>query len=183
MSQPNDPVQSLRELNCEARRQRILAAARTLIARGGIPALSMRKLAQEAGVSVTTLYNLFGVRDDILSALVHDAIDRIDQILQREAPLDVVRAEGRMIVDRFGGESVIVLIDPENFVLTAFRTEARSGEWDDNVLRLSDDTYVEGGVLRDSSGDVVADSRPLQVFTRWYGFSLTFPHTEIYGEG
>jgi AcrR family transcriptional regulator len=86
--QVEKPVQSLRELNCEARRQRILEAARTLIARGGMPALSMRKLAQEAGVSVTTLYNLFGVRDDILTALVHDAIDRIDQILEREAPLD-----------------------------------------------------------------------------------------------
>ena len=75
-------------MNCEARRQRILEAARTLIARGGMSALSMRKLAQAAGVSVTTLYNLFGARNDILTALVHDAIDRIDQILEREAPLD-----------------------------------------------------------------------------------------------
>lgn len=101
----------------------------------------------------------------------------------RYYPLDVVRAEGRMIVDTFDGESVVVLIDPENFVLAAFRTEARSGAWDDKVLRLSDGTYVDGGVLRDASGDVVAGSRPLQVFTRWYGFSLTFPHTEIYGGG
>ncbi len=101
----------------------------------------------------------------------------------RYYPLDVVRAEGRMIVDNFGDESVVVLIDPDNFVLAAFRTEARSAEWDDDVLRLSDGTYVEGGVLRDASGDVVIGSRPLQVFTRWYGFSLTFPHTEIYGEG
>jgi AcrR family transcriptional regulator len=82
------PAPSLREINCEARRQRILEAARTLITDGGMPALSMRKLAQEADVSVTTLYNLFGARNDILAALVHDAIDRIDQILEREAPLD-----------------------------------------------------------------------------------------------
>ena len=79
---------SLREFNCEARRQRILEAARTLIARDGLQTLSMRKLAREAGLSVTTLYNLFGARNDILSALVNDAIDRIDQILEREAPLD-----------------------------------------------------------------------------------------------
>ena len=26
-------------------------------------------------------------------------------------------------------------------------------------------------------------TRPLQIFTRWYGFSLTFPDTEIYGGG
>lgn len=79
---------SLRALNCEARRQRILASARQLIATAGVSGLSMRKLAQRAGLSVTTLYNLFGSREDILVALVHDAIDRIDQILEREAPLE-----------------------------------------------------------------------------------------------
>ena len=78
----------LRQRNCEARRQRILEAARKLITSGGVAALSMRKLAQEAGLSVTTLYNLFGAREDILRALVEDAIDRMDQILEREAPLE-----------------------------------------------------------------------------------------------
>ena len=50
--------------------------------------LSMRKLAKEAGLAVTTLYNLFGVRDEILQALVMDAIDQMDVVLDREAPLD-----------------------------------------------------------------------------------------------
>lgn len=48
----------------------------------------MRKLAQQAALSVTTLYNLFGARGDILRSLVEDAIDRMDQVLEREAPLD-----------------------------------------------------------------------------------------------
>jgi len=78
----------LRELNVEARRQRILDAARRLITAGGMAALSMRKLASEAGLSVTTLYNLFGVREEILQALVLDAIDQMDLILERDAPLD-----------------------------------------------------------------------------------------------
>ena len=78
----------LRELNVAARRQRILDAARRLIATGGIAALSMRKLAREAGLSVTTLYNLFGVREEILQALVMDAIDQMDLVLERDAPLD-----------------------------------------------------------------------------------------------
>jgi len=79
---------SLRQLNIEARRQRILAAARELIAAGGLEALSMRKLAKHAGLSVTTLYNLFGVRDEIVQALVLDAIDQMDLLLEQEAPLD-----------------------------------------------------------------------------------------------
>ncbi|MEM7412019.1 MAG: helix-turn-helix domain-containing protein [Myxococcota bacterium] len=79
---------SLRDLNIEARRQRILEAARRLIAAGGVEALTMRKLAAEADLSVTTLYNLYGVRAEILHALVDDAVDRIVGVIDAEAPLD-----------------------------------------------------------------------------------------------
>ena len=44
----------LRAENKERRRRRILAAARDLIDRDGIETWSMRKVAQAAGVSVTT---------------------------------------------------------------------------------------------------------------------------------
>ena len=101
----------------------------------------------------------------------------------RYYPMDLVRAEGRVIVDDFAGERVVVIIDPTTFILAAFRTDAESAEWDGEVLRLSDGTYVENGVLRSGGGDPVENARPVQVFTRWYGFSATFPHTEIHGEG
>ncbi len=88
MSQEYESPPSLREINCDVRRKRILEAARKLIARGGMQALSMRKLAAEAGLSVTTLYNLYGVRAEILHALIDDAVDRMDAILDAEAPLE-----------------------------------------------------------------------------------------------
>lgn len=88
MSQVDRRQTSLREINIEARRRRILDAARALIARGGMPALTMRKLAAEAGLSVTTLYNLYGVREDILHALIDDAVDRMVDLLDAQAPLD-----------------------------------------------------------------------------------------------
>ena len=40
----------------------------------------------------------------------------------------------------------------------------------------------ENGLLFNADGDQIETEAPLQVFTRWYGFSLTFPSTEIYGE-
>jgi AcrR family transcriptional regulator len=52
-----------RERNAEARRQQILWAARVLLSRGGLGALSMRKLAEEASLSVNTLYNLWGTQN------------------------------------------------------------------------------------------------------------------------
>ncbi len=73
----DEPKVSLREVNLAARRQRILDAARTLLAEGGAEALSMRKLAREAQLSVTTLYNLVGSRDEILEALIEDSAERV----------------------------------------------------------------------------------------------------------
>lgn len=98
-------------------------------------------------------------------------------------PMDRVREEGRAVVDTFNDETVLVFIDPKTFVLSAFIVGGGDPEWDGDVLRLSDGSYVENGILRDASGGKVEGARPLQVFTRWYGFSLTFPETEIWGEG
>ena len=51
------------------------------------------------------------------------------------------------------------------------------------VLRFSDGSYIEGGVFHDPSGERAQIERPHQVFTRWYGFALTFPETEIWSDG
>ena len=59
------------------RRDRILAAARRLIADEGYDALSMRTLARESRVSVPTLYNLFGSKDAILIAELHGIARRV----------------------------------------------------------------------------------------------------------
>lgn len=86
----------LRERNVEARRQRILTAARSLLREGGLRGLSMRKLAREAQLSVNTLYNLWGTREEILEALFLDAKDRIDELIPAatlpEDPVDHCRA-------------------------------------------------------------------------------------------
>ncbi len=79
---------NLRQVNCESRRQRILESARQLIVKGGMRAVTMRRLAKDADLSVTTLYNLIGGREKIVAALVGDAIDRMDEVLAREAPLE-----------------------------------------------------------------------------------------------
>ena len=74
----------LREKNLERRRQRILAATRELIAREGADGWSMRKVAQAAEVSVPTLYNLFGSKDEIRSAMCAGAFDELDRGFDEE---------------------------------------------------------------------------------------------------
>lgn len=63
------------------RRRQILDAARVRIVEGGVDALVMRVLAIDAEVSVRTLYNLFGNKDDILDALVSELIRKLDTTL------------------------------------------------------------------------------------------------------
>jgi len=95
-------------------------------------------------------------------------------------PMDRLRDEGRAIVDAFSGRDVLIYIDPRTFVPAALIVDGGDPEWEGEVLRLSDGTYVENGLLYAANGDKLETLRPLQVFTRWYGFSLTFPGTEIW---
>jgi VWFA-related protein len=69
---------SRRETNIATRRQRVLESARTLLNEDGQDGFSMRKLAEEADLSVTTLYNLVGSREDILRALIKDSSGHFD---------------------------------------------------------------------------------------------------------
>ncbi len=71
-----------REDNKRVRRGKIFSVARSIIHSDGVEGLSLRGLAEQAGVTVPTLYNLIGSRGAILSALCEDALDELDKRLQ-----------------------------------------------------------------------------------------------------
>jgi hypothetical protein len=48
-------------------------------------------------------------------------------------------------------------------------------------VRLDNGSIVRMGVLLNRNGERQRAERPQQMFTRWYGFSLTFPECEIAG--
>jgi len=65
------------------RRQRILMAARELIARRGVEGLTMRELAQAARITVPTVYNLIGTRDELLAAAIEEQIARFEALTEQ----------------------------------------------------------------------------------------------------
>ena len=87
----------------EERRERILAAARETIGERGYAALTMRDLARASRVTVPTIYNLVGGKEDVLLAAVADQTERfvaaIDQV-------DADTAAGRLarVIDASGRE-------------------------------------------------------------------------------
>ena len=79
----------------ERTRRDVLDATGELIARDGLDGLTMRKLAERAGVAVATLYNQFGDRDGVLVAFVSAGLDQLELELDAQpdaGPIDTTRA-------------------------------------------------------------------------------------------
>ncbi len=65
----------------DARRRRILVEAGRLLAAGGADALTLRSLAENACVTVPTIYNLVGTKEQVVAALIAEALDSMDAAL------------------------------------------------------------------------------------------------------
>ena len=68
---------TLHEQNKQRNRDRILAAADTIVRNEGLEHLSMRYLAEVAGVSLRTPYNLFGSKTAILAELLTRTLETV----------------------------------------------------------------------------------------------------------
>ena len=91
----------------ERTRRDVLDAAGRLIADGGLEGLTMRKLAEAAGVAVATLYNQFGDRDGVIVAFVSSGLDQLEIDLDTSppaAPIDATRALFEAFDDTFVAE-------------------------------------------------------------------------------
>ena len=67
----------LRERGKARRKEQIIEAAKRLLASGGLDALSLRRLADEAELSVRTLYSLVGSKEQVLAAVMQHNHDRV----------------------------------------------------------------------------------------------------------
>ena len=92
------PTVSIRERGKAERRARIVETARRIATTGGVEALSMRMLSVESGVSLPTIYNLIGGRDEVLAAV----LAQIGETFEAEVALSSTNATDRCfeIADR-----------------------------------------------------------------------------------
>jgi AcrR family transcriptional regulator len=168
----------LRTENKEKRRQRILAAAQGLIDRAGIDAWSMRKVARAAGVSVTTLYNLFGSKDEIRSALVGGFFDELDRDVEQtpiERPLERARAVVTVGVDHVVAEAAMT---------RSSLLAAEQGPADEDpatplavsMQRVALQAAMDRGLLRD---DMRADLLAAQVYAGFHRAALGWARGEL----
>jgi hypothetical protein len=102
---------------------------------------------------------------------------------RRYYAMERIRERGNVFVDRIDGRQIVVYIDPETFAPAALFLNTANARLENGELRLDNGQVVRsGGVLLDARGRRQNAERPQQVFTRWYGFALTFPGTEVFGQ-
>ena len=100
----------------------------------------------------------------------------------RYYPVTRIREQGRAFVDRLDGRTLLIYIDPDTNNPVAIYVKAAGAKMQDNDVVLDDGSVVRAGLLLDRGGKRQSVERPLQMFTRWYGWSLTFPGGEIFGQ-
>jgi len=81
-----------RTANMNKRREQILSCAGELIAKGGLDAFTLNKLAVAAEVTIPTIHNLIGKKSDIFERLVDEMIERVGQALFEQTVQEPIEA-------------------------------------------------------------------------------------------
>ena len=131
----------------ERTRRDVIDAAGALIAESGLDGLTMRKLAERAGVAVATLYNQFGDRDGVVVAFVSSGLDQLELELDAQpdaGPIDTTRALFEALDESFAAE-------PE--VWRPIFASLRSGSEDHGMGQVGDRVvaYIENDLAKAAS--------------------------------
>jgi len=116
---------STRQANKALRKQNILDEARDLIASRGFEAFTLSELASRAGVSIPTIHNLFGKKQEIFETLCSEMVIRVDETVSSPELVDPVASAEAFI------DSLLALYrTDEAFYRAAFLAGDRSGLFD-----------------------------------------------------
>jgi AcrR family transcriptional regulator len=116
---------STRQANKALRKEKILDEARNLITSKGFEAFTLSELASRASVSVPTIHNLFGKKQEIFEALCSEMVIKVDQTVSNPELVDPVASAEAFI------DSLLALYQTdEAFYRAAFLAGDRSGLFD-----------------------------------------------------
>lgn len=101
---------------------------------------------------------------------------------RRYYPVARIRERGGAFVDRLDGMAVLIYIDPESNTPAALFVTTATARIEGKEVLLDRGSVLRSGVLFDRRGRRLPMERPEQIFTRWYGFALTFPGSEVFGQ-
>ncbi|MFB4313200.1 TetR/AcrR family transcriptional regulator [Actinomadura sp. 21ATH] len=134
----------------QARRERLVEAARLLALEGGYPAVTMHDVADRAGVARATVYRYFATKDHLITevagAWVHQVTDDVEALAVGDTPIERLTA----LLER------IIRVGAEEIPLTSAIVQAVTSE-DSSV---EDDRLVLFMTLRDRLAAAIGDPVP-----------------------
>jgi hypothetical protein len=95
-------------------------------------------------------------------------------------PLEMLHKQRGAIIDELDDCRILVYLDPTSNIPAAIYTNTIQYAWHKDELKLDNGEIFRGGKLYNAQGVTQAVVYPMQLFTRWYGFSLTFPGCQLY---
>src|SRR6185436_3003916 len=154
---------NLHEVNKAERRGRILHAARRLIARRGVSRLNMRDLAVEARVSVPTVYNLIGGKQELLAALLQSMIEEVAAVqvdaggsfVDRGNAMCLATQRALLEMPDYARELVLGFVTSDESSRVRHAMDEKSVELMTNLLRLG---QAEGELVEWAVPELVAGS-------------------------
>ncbi|KAB2351385.1 TetR/AcrR family transcriptional regulator [Actinomadura rudentiformis] len=174
----------------QARRERLLEAARELAHEGGYPAVTMHDVADRAGVARATVYRYFATKDHLLTEVAatwaHRVTDDIDALAIGDTPAERLTALLERIVEVAASEltltSAIIQavtsddssVDDARTVLFLFVRDRLSVAIGDPVPDLDDVEIVLGHILLAALVSLTALRRPTEEVTRMVRMSGRF---------
>ena len=99
---------------------------------------------------------------------------------RRSYPIESIRERDGAFIDQLDGQNVLIFMDPDTYTPAALFVDASGASLSGKEIRLDGGAVLRSGALYDSDGSRRTVERPQQLFTRWYGFALTFPDTRVY---
>jgi hypothetical protein len=140
----------------------------------------LQKLGRRVGLSNKRFFRETVTHEDTRRPTMDLGLGVWSRATHRYYPLEYLTAAGNVIVDQLDGRTLVVCRSVKEGAPDAFYAATASAQWDGDELRLEGGQVYRNGVLYDKAGTRLEVERPMQLFTRWYGFALTFPKTEIY---
>jgi hypothetical protein len=101
---------------------------------------------------------------------------------RRYYPVTRIQEKGGALIDHLGGREVLIYIDSESNTPSALFVKSAKAEMQGDDVLLDNGAVVRSGVLLDRAHKRLPMEHPQQIFTRWYGFALTFPGSEVFGQ-
>lgn len=142
----------------EKRREAIVSKAQELLAQEDLGAFSIRKLARSAEVSVATIYNLVGDRNEVLVAIVNHLTEQMRaelDTIEEPSLLSIIEARLNKLLDFT--ESRETLLRSANL---AFDQLSRDSAWNSDTAKIiaeSEASYVDILLQGVKAGDLRGD--------------------------